>query len=57
MKKMRNNNEIRLTMERRFKGKRTVYEVPKFSDLTLWCVATDSYKICERTLITYPTKT
>jgi len=42
------NEEVALAMRKKFKGKRTMYGEPKFSDLVLWCMSTSSYSVCER---------
>ena len=44
------SNEIRLAVEKRFKGKRTLYEDPCFRELVAWCLGTDSYKLCEKNI-------
>jgi hypothetical protein len=44
------NNEIRLSVEKRFKGKKTVHGTPGFAELVKWCLATDSYKVCQGNL-------
>ena len=42
------NTEIRLAIEKRFNGKRTLYADPGFKELVAWCLCTDSYKMCEK---------
>lgn len=44
------NTEIRLALEKRFKGKKTLHLDPGFGDLVAWCLSTDSYKLCERNI-------
>jgi hypothetical protein len=44
------NREICLAIEKRFKGKRTLYGDPGFSELVAWCLATDSYKVRQKNL-------
>jgi hypothetical protein len=42
------NSEISLALDKRFKGKRTLYVEPGFKDLVTWCLCTDSYKFSEK---------
>lgn len=44
------SNEIRLAVEKRFKGKKTLHIDPGFRELVAWCLSTDSYKLCERNI-------
>lgn len=44
------SNEIRLAVEKRFKGKKTLYVDPGFRELVAWCLSTDSYKLCEKNM-------
>jgi hypothetical protein len=44
------NKEIQLAIDKRFKGKKTLYLSPGFKNLVVWCLATDSYKVCEKSL-------
>lgn len=45
--KMRENNEITLALQKRFKNKRTLHGDPGFADIVVWCLSTDYYKISQ----------
>jgi len=44
------SNEIHMAVEKRFKGKSTLYGTPNFKDIVCMCLSTDGYKICSSNL-------
>jgi len=44
------NREVSLALDKRFKGKRTFYDVPGYRDLVYLCLCSDGYKVSSSSL-------
>lgn len=47
---LKENREVNLALDKRFKGKRTLYSTPDFKDLVYLCLCSDGYKASSSSL-------
>jgi len=46
IEELMSDRELTLAVSKRFKGKNTVHGSPGYSQLVVWCLSTDMYKLC-----------